>query len=162
MPVDFFEVERQLVARIVLDGLYSQPGIDVVPARAEQFLSKIPYEFKFLSKGKSRYVYAINVPQVIGIGLVLKLGGKHQNNLEVENTKKFPGDFPRIYGAFDYAIVAEQAEMIDPVDDPRMKQDGMNERLSLLKKRYGDVGSNIGFIGDRMVMVDGGVPVRGN
>ena len=92
MPVDFFEVERQLVARTVLDGLYSQPGIDVVPARAEQFLSKIPYEFKFLSKGKSRYVYAINVPQVIGIGLVLKLGGKHQNNLEVENTKKFPGD----------------------------------------------------------------------
>jgi hypothetical protein len=161
MP-DFLELERRLVSRNVLDALYSQSGIDVVPARAEYFLNRVghDYTFDFLSKGKSRYVYAINKPGM-DIGLVLKLGAKAQNNLEVKNTLAHPEDLPRIYGAFDYALVAERADMVDRFDsDPRMKLPDNEAKFLELKHRYGDVGSNIGFVGDRMVMVDGGVNAR--
>jgi hypothetical protein len=162
MSLTSLEEARVVIARKVLDSLSAMPGIDVVPAGHERFLNRVPdVGFQFLSKGKSRYVFEIIDPFWANLDLVLKLGGAAQNNLEFQNTERHPEDFPRIYGAFAYGIVAEKATMLD-FDDKYLKQNpDVKARIAVFKERYGDIGSNIGFIGDRLVIVDGGVPYRG-
>jgi len=157
------EARRAEVAKSVLEQLASMSGIDVLPANVWGFLNRVEgFHFEMCGKGKSRYVYQILDEQFGDLDLVLKVGGAIQNELEWQNAERHPEDFPRLYGAFKYAIVAEAAKMVDIDKDLRCKNGVVKARIKQFKARYGDIGSNIGFIGDRVVIVDGGVPYREN
>jgi len=160
--IDKVEIERQLAAKRVVHFLENQAGIDLLPAAASRFLTVVHantgYYFRMIGKGRSRYVYEIIQPD-FDLGLVLKLGNKLSNEREREFTRRYPEDWARIYGWFDYATISERASMVAGFDDPRILPKEFQARVAELAKRYEAI-SDVGFIDERIVLVGSSVRLK--
>jgi hypothetical protein len=145
------ETERIKAGDSIIRILQRQAGLDVLPARVEHFLAKCrPYTFTRVGSGKNRSVFSIEHPEFGDLRLVIKLGGATATEYEYTNTQSYPEDFPRIYGHCPHVLISERADIYPDT----LPED------HIFRKRYLDIGDNVGTIDGRIVMLDGGVPCR--
>jgi hypothetical protein len=155
MEPQAFEQLRATVAQRAVSIIDGQPGTDYITACPERFLSKLPFPYKYLGKGKFRMVYEIPC------GLVLKItSDKRQNAKEWEAMEAYPDFFPRGYAFSTHAMVVEKA---DPVyGDPRSEEPGFKDRVKELQQLFPEASfKNVGFVGNKLVVIDCGSNWRG-
>jgi hypothetical protein len=159
------EPTRIRIATNVVEALQRQSGIDVVPAAAAmgRILTGVfrltGCKFTQIGHGRHRDIFDIISPEG-DPSLALKLGNKVSNAREVALSLKYPEDWAKIYAAFDYGVVAERVETVKQISDKRLQTPEFQARAEELNKRYIAIDYNdIGYVGDRMVLIGSSVRV---
>lgn len=154
------ELIRKQAAAAVITALERQSGIDVLPAQAAlpRILTGVfkltGFKFKHLGHGRERETFDITSPTGEDLGLVLKLGSKLSNARDIRLTLVYPEDRAKIYAVTDYGVVVERVDCITKISDPRLQTPEFKARAAEFEKRYiGVTYTDLGFIGDRIVMV---------
>lgn len=159
------EIRRKEIATAILSALESQAGLDTLPARAAvaRILAGVgkatSARFKWLGAGRSRTCLEIEWPGA-DRDLVLILANKPSIARDIVITLAYPEDRAKLYGASDYAVIAEKAEMVHGFDDPRIKTEEFAKRADELNARYiGLSNADIGFIGDKVVVIGSSIRI---
>ena len=153
------ESYRIVVATAVIKALESQSGLDTLPAQVSMariltgVFKKTGVKFMPLGHGRMRWTFDV-VFGCVDLGIVLKLGSKQATARDIALTLAFPDDRAHIYAATEYGVVAERVDVITQVSDPRIDTEAFKSRSEQFAERYiGVQYEDVGFIGDRIVMV---------
>jgi hypothetical protein len=150
---------RIAAAKAIIAALERQAGLDTLPAQVAmaRILTGVfkltGVKFKPLGHGRMRWTFDVVSPGE-DLGIVLKLGSKQATARDIALTLAFPEDRAQIYAATEHGVVAERVDVIAQVSDPRIDTEAFKARSAQFAERYiGVQYEDVGFIGDRIVMV---------